>query len=50
MPAQNDALHQAILDAALSRNQALACAYIIEHPSRHLIAPLPQLALALVLG
>jgi DNA-binding GntR family transcriptional regulator len=38
---QNIKQHQAILDAALSKDEDLACQKIEEHLSRHLIRPLP---------
>jgi len=43
---QNVAQHQAILDAALAKDEALTCAQIKEHLSRHLIRPLPQKVVA----
>lgn len=41
---QNVAQHQAILDAALAKDEELTCARIADHMSRHLVRPIPEQA------
>ncbi len=39
---QNVTQHQAILEAALAKDEDLTCARIVEHLSRHLVRPIPE--------